>query len=231
MRYDADKLALKRPLLSIGASLVALLEEQSAQAADAAPVGAPASATIATIAPAGAPAGAAVAITDDTVLFTTPRFTFDIADPTTWVLAAALLAFAKNNFVDFNGPLAGLVGLKSASCGASTIPVESEEAGRDILNKLTNDGEKEVTYEAFRELAKQAYKGDASDLRSYYQGYGDKKLEEALLDESTYAVGMAHGPLFTERGWVLFWVIKRDMENFKKPSEMNAREQDNQNFN
>lgn len=127
--------------------------------------------------------------------------------------ALVLLAFLKNNLVDYNGPLAGLFGAEVPTCKASHILVKTEEEAQDLLVQL-NGQESPPTLENFSAMAtahskcKTAKKGGS--LGDVFQGQMVNEFDEACFGEKT-PLGVPFGPIKTQYGYHLIWVSERSV--------------------
>lgn len=121
------------------------------------------------------------------------------------------LIFIKNNLVDFNGPLAGVLGLERSVCTVVSIKLQTKTRALEIFEQLTGDA-KVPALDEFRSLAQETslVRGDVSELRTVYKGDGraDSQLEAAYFDENR-ALGVPHGPIETKSGFYIIWIVER----------------------
>ncbi|CAE8599191.1 unnamed protein product, partial [Polarella glacialis] len=143
-------------------------------------------------------------------------------------------AFVKNNFVDYNGPLASLLGMETGTCRVSHILVDTEEEAQRILAELTG-GDAAVakipTLEEFASAAKlhsscksgrnggsvdteglgtMVYSGtsNAGDLGLVHQGSTDQAFDDFCFDKLN-RLGVPLGPVRTAFGYHLIWLVER----------------------
>lgn len=123
------------------------------------------------------------------------------------------LYFIKNNFIDFNGPLAGMFGMQQASCEASHILVPSEEKALELLGQLTANGSS-PSLEEFSALATEnstcPSKNRGGNLGGFSEGSMVTEFNAVCFDEDN-ELGVPHGPVKTKFGYHLIWITKRTL--------------------
>lgn len=120
----------------------------------------------------------------------------------------------KNNLIDFNGPLAGPLGMWTPTCRASHILVSTEAQAQALMAKLQG-GPQPPTLEDFADLAKvhsmckSAKQADGpGELGTIYKGDADDQFHNVCFNEA-FPVNVPHGPVKTDAGYHLLWISER----------------------
>lgn len=125
-------------------------------------------------------------------------------------LVIVVLLF-KNNLIDYNGPLAPLLGLEVKTARVSHILVEKEEQANGILAELKTDGA-EPTQEAFAAVATAMSTCGSSksggNLGLIFEGTMAPEFDAVCFNDSK-ALNVVHGPVKTEFGHHLILISER----------------------
>lgn len=147
----------------------------------------------------------------------------DIADPMVntafncfW--AAVSLALIKNNLIDGNGPLAGVLGMEVRTCKPWHILLKTQEEAQSVLSEMKGKGS-EPTLQDFEDLASERSicpsGKKAGNLGLVDQQAMVPAFDAALFDDAN-AEGVVIGPVMSEFGYHLIWITERS------PAKVNA---------